>query len=150
MSALKVHLTLPTQTPPHIPIQKFVKLISKDEVLLPETKVILEALKKAHQPYVPIPLQHEVIISPQYQVTLHKDLIPKVDLYTKMNWSENNKLEYKRNPVQFVNSILSMYNEMGYVAFETTIDESQVKTIIDDLDVRSKKMLTKLKKKAGI
>jgi len=145
--ATKISLHISKLKPLHISITKFAEIVKRDETLLPETVVILNSLKKARQNYVPLPISHDVIISPLYQVTLHKDTNPIAKIWTKFNWTDKNKQDYLDDSTKFVNDILKMYiNDLGYEPIISEFNETEVKNIIDDLQKRSEKMLTKLKK----
>ncbi len=145
--AIKFVLNLGKNKVPHVPIEKFTEIVKRDEILLPETKAILEALKKARQPYVPLPISHCVIISPEYLCTLHKDINPPVKIWTKINWTKNNTLEYHQDKEKFYLDIINLYKEIGYEILRfDNYDILEVEKIVKDLEKKTKKAIKKLEK----
>jgi len=131
--------------PAFIPIKTFLELIKEDSILQPTTKVILESLKKAHQNYVPLPLEHDIILCSQKSLTLHKDMKPLVKVWTREDWTENNRKEFTRDKTTFLAKILNTYEKMGYTYVVHETDLLEVDKILEELE----SLMTKARKRLG-
>jgi hypothetical protein len=142
---IKINLILKKESPAHLPIARFIELIKNDKILQPTTKVLLESLKKAHQNYVPLPLEHCVILSSRKGVTLHRDTQPEAKVWTSEPWTAENKKEYTKDKVAFLAKILKTYENMGYTYIVLETDLKEVNKILSDLET----LAAKVKKRLG-
>lgn len=132
-------LTMRTSSSPHLYLDQIKEMMKDDDYLLPQMKKTLLLLKKFKRSFIQLPLQMEVIISPEFSCNLERSLSPQLLAFNKTLWSEKDLEKYKKQTTQYLKDVKELYTRMGYTIEEKTIDETLVKEFVDDVDKKINK-----------
>jgi len=138
---LKYVLTLKTTSSPHLYLDQLKALIAKDSYLLPATRGYLNFMKKTKRSFIPLPLQSEVLISPEHQCNLTRGLSPQLTEFNIVFWTDSDKKKYSNNAEKFIADILKLYSKMGYEVKENIAPENEIiQKLIDDFNSKGEKL----------
>jgi len=138
---LKYVLTLKTTSSPHLYLDQLKALIAKDSYLLPATRGYLNFMKKTKRSFIPLPLQSEVLISPEHQCNLTRGLSPQLTEFNIVFWTDSDKKKHKEDSEKFINDILKLYSKMGYeVKEEIAPEDDIIQKLIDDFNAKKEKL----------
>lgn len=141
--AIKYVLTMRTSSSPHLYLDQIKEIIKDDDYLLPQMRKALILLKKFKRSFIQLPLQMEVIISPEYSCNLERPLSPQLSGFNKTLWSEKDLEKYKNDKKSYLKDIKTLYNKMGYDIEEGILDDKIVKEVIDNVDKKLEKFGSK-------
>ena len=144
---LKYILTLRQSSSPHLYLDQIKKMIENDEYLLPAMRGYLGFMKKMKRNFIQLPLQSEVIISPEFKCNLTRGLSPQLTEFNISNWTETDTKKYNDNSLKFINDIKQLYQEMGYeIKEQQALPDEMIKKIIDDFEKKKDKFQNLTKK----
>ena len=141
--SVKLVLTMRTSASPHLYLDQIKEIIKDDDYLLPQMRKALILLKKFKRSYIQLPLQMEVVIANEFSCNLERSLSPQLLAFNKTLWSEKDLDNWKKNSHKFVADVKELYKKMGYEVEESSLDESVVKGIIENVDKKLEKFGSK-------
>ena len=140
MKPFKITLKLNPEASPHLYVRRINELITEDKYLHPMLKGLLLTLKKARISYVRLSLEKELLISPDLNCHFERTLSPEIGAWGKIEWTEEEIIEYKENPKKYIANVLKLQEKIGYDFYnKKTISEEELNEVLE---------LTKPKKKA--
>ena len=135
----KFLLTLRADFSPHLYLSTIKQWIEKDNYLLPQMRKTLKLLKQFNRSFVQLPLQMEVIVSPENNCNLERSLSPTLLAFNKTLWDDKDIEKYKKDKSKFIHEIKELYTKMGYDIEQMTISEDLVKSLVIEVDKKLEK-----------
>jgi len=131
MVNLKITLKLKADAAPHLSITKLKELIIKDKTLSPAMRKLLLLIKKTRMPYIIMPFTKEIIFVPSEYLHLERGIEPQLTNLTRLDWNDEEKANYTKNPKLFVKNALELYQSLGYELFnEELIDDETIMKLL--------------------
>lgn len=137
--AYKFKLIIRNTSSPHLYLDNIKEILKDDDYLLPQMRKTLLLLKKFKRSFIQLPLQMDVIISPEFKCNLERALSPQLLNFNKTDWDEKDFEKYTSNKLKFIDDAKILYNKMGYDIEEGVVDVENVKVIVEDIDKKLKK-----------
>lgn len=128
--AFKIVLKLKPNSPPHLYVDKLKDFFKDTKVISERTRKTLILLKKTRMPYIPLPARKELVFAPKKCLHFERSLEP-VGGYARLEWTETEIEDYKKDPKAFIKQVLEMYIKMGYEFFnQENVDDKKIEELI--------------------
>jgi hypothetical protein len=110
----KLILKLAANAKPHIYIDDIKKLMNGDLYLHPQMRAMLLMIKKTRVPFVRLASIKEIILYPEKSMHFERVIEPQLTGYFRIEWSEEERIKYAKDKVEWIANILMNYKKMGY------------------------------------
>ena len=127
---IKFTLKLQDTASPHLYVHQLKELMKADDYIHPLMKNTLLLMKKTRMPYVRLATLKELILIPEKFLHLERALEPIITGWVRVDWTEEEKLQYKTSPDAFIKELLSLYDRLGYLMSKSEISESEADNIL--------------------
>lgn len=142
--SFKYLLKLRSSSPPHLYLDTIKSMIKDDKVLYPQTRKMLLLMKRYNKSFIQLPLQMDVIISPENKCNLERGISPQLLNFSLTDWNKEDTENYKNDKDSFLNRVKELYNKMGYDIEEKKADEKIVLDIIKSTKEKEASLIKKL------
>lgn len=130
--AFRIFLKLKNKAAPHLYVDELKKLMANDKTLHPQMKNTLLLMKKTRMPFIRLAEVKEMVFVPEQYMHFERALEPQILGWVKVNWSDEEIEDFKKDSKKYIKNVLEMFIKMGYDFYDKIdVEEKEINDLIE-------------------